>query len=68
MCHAILTGSLVGIQLQHLVGPRACNLSSATHDNHARVQQLVKGPQLRVDIGAVSLAIPVDVLPLTFTN
>jgi hypothetical protein len=68
MCHAILTGALVGVQLQHLVGPRACNLSSATHDNHARVQQQVKGPQLRVDIGTVSLAIPIGILPLTLTN
>jgi hypothetical protein len=33
-----------------------------------RVQQLAKGPQLRVDAGKVSLAVPVNVLPLTLTN
>jgi hypothetical protein len=44
MCHAILTGPLVGVWLQLQVGPRACKLLLATHDNHARVQQPAKGP------------------------
>jgi hypothetical protein len=33
-----------------------------------RVQQPIKGPQLCVDTHAVSLAIPVDVLPLPLAN
>jgi hypothetical protein len=68
MRHVILIGALVGIQLQRLVGPRACSLSSAAHGNHAEVQQPAKGPQLCVDAGAVSLAAPIDVFPLTLTN
>jgi hypothetical protein len=35
---------------------------------HAWVQQPAKGPQLRVGTTAVSLAIPVDVLPQMLTN
>jgi hypothetical protein len=50
------------------VGPRACNLSSTAHRNHVGVQQPAKGPQLHVGTGAVSLAIPIDVLPLTLAN
>jgi hypothetical protein len=64
MRHAILTGALVGVQLQCLVGPRACSLLYAAHGNHAVVQQSAKCPQLRVDTATVSLAILVDVLPL----
>jgi hypothetical protein len=48
MHHAVLTAALVGVRLQRPVGPRACSLSSVAHDNHARVQQPAKGPQLRV--------------------
>jgi hypothetical protein len=33
-----------------------------------RVQQLTKGPQVHVDTCAMSLAVPVDVLPLPLTN
>jgi hypothetical protein len=68
MCHPILIGALVGVQLQHPVGPRARSLLSTAHDNHARVHQLSKGPQLRVDTGAVSLAILADILPLPLAN
>jgi hypothetical protein len=68
MRHAILTGALVGIWLQRPVVPRACSLLSVAHSNHARVHQPVKGPQLRVDAGAVSLTIPVDILPLMLAN
>jgi hypothetical protein len=68
MCHAILTGALVDVWLQRPVGPRARSLSLVTHSNHAGVQQPAKGPQLRVDAGAVSLVVPADVLPLTLTN
>jgi hypothetical protein len=50
------------------VGPRAHNFSSVAHGNHAGVQQLTNGPQLRVDTTAVSLAVPVDVLQLPLTN
>jgi hypothetical protein len=63
-----MTGALVGVLLECPVGPRAHSLSSATHGNHARVQQPTKGPQLCVDIGVVSLAIPVDILPLMLAN
>jgi hypothetical protein len=55
-------------QLKGPVGPQACSMSLATHSNHAEVQQLAKGPQLHVDAGAVSLAITVDILPLTLAN
>jgi hypothetical protein len=68
MHHTILIGALVGIRLQRPVGPRAHNLSSAAHGNHAEVQQPAICPQLRVDTVAVSLIVPVDVLPLTLTN
>jgi hypothetical protein len=68
MRHAILIGALVDIRLQCPVVPRVCSLSSAAHGKHAGVQQLAKGPQLRVDAGAASLTIPVDILPLTLTN
>jgi hypothetical protein len=68
MRHTILTGALVGVRLQCPVVPRACSLLSAAHGNHAGLQQLAKGPQLRVDAGAVSLTVPVDVLPLMLTN
>jgi hypothetical protein len=68
MRHAILTGALVGVRLQWPLGPQARNLSSTAHGNHARVQQLAKGPQLCVDTIAVSLAILVDALPLSLTN
>jgi hypothetical protein len=44
MHHAILTGALVGVQLQRLVEPQAHSLSSAAHGNHAGVQQPAKGP------------------------
>jgi hypothetical protein len=64
MCHAILIGALVRVRLQCPVGPQACSLSLAVHGNHARVQQPEIGPQLCVDAGVVSLAVPVDVLPL----
>jgi hypothetical protein len=67
MCHAILTGALVGVWLQCPVRPRARRLSSVAHGNHAGVQQPAKGPQLRVDASTVPLAILVDVLPLTLT-
>jgi hypothetical protein len=59
MHHTILTGALVGVWLQRPVGPRACSLSLAAHGNHVGVQQLAKGPQLRVDAGTVSLVIPI---------
>jgi hypothetical protein len=68
MRHTILTGSLVGIWLQRLVGPRARSLSSVAHGNHSRVQQPAKIPQLRVDTAAVSLTVLVDVLPLMLSN
>jgi hypothetical protein len=68
MRDAILTGALVGVWLQCPVGPRACSLSSTMHGNHAGVHQLAIGPQLHVDIATVSLAIPVDILPLMLTN
>jgi hypothetical protein len=68
MCHTILIGALVGIWLQRPVGPRVRNLSSATHGNHTGVQQPTIGPQLRVDIAVVSLAGPVNVVPLMLTN
>jgi hypothetical protein len=68
MDHAILTGALVGIRLQPPVDSRACNLLSAAHSNHTRVQRPAKGPHLCVDAGAVFLTAPVDVLPLTLTN
>jgi hypothetical protein len=68
MCHAILTGALVDVWLQRPVGPRARNLSSAAHGNHAGVQQSTKSPQLHVDTVAVSLIISIDVLPLMLTN
>jgi hypothetical protein len=66
--HGILKGALVGILPECPVGPWACSFSSAAHLNHAGVQQLTKGPQLRVDTHAVPLAIPVDVLPPPLTN
>jgi hypothetical protein len=68
MRHTILIGALVGIRHQHLVGLGARNLLSTAHGNHATVQQLAKDLQLRGDAGAVSLIIPVDVLPLTLAN
>jgi hypothetical protein len=68
LCHGILKVALVNILPQCPVGPRACNLSLAAHGNHVGVQQLAKGPQLRVDTGVVSLVVPVDVLPLKLTN
>jgi hypothetical protein len=68
MHHAILIGALVDVWLQRPVGPRVRSLSSAAHGNHAGVQQPAKVPQLHVDTAAVSLTIPVDILPLTFTN
>jgi hypothetical protein len=68
MHHAILIGALVGIRLQRQVGPRARSLLSAAHGNHARVQQPAKSPQLCVDTAAVSLVVPIDVLPLTLVN
>jgi hypothetical protein len=68
MRHNILAGAQVSIRLQCLVVPRVCSLLSAAHGNHAGVQQPAKGPQLRVDVGAVSLTILVDVVPLTLTN
>jgi hypothetical protein len=68
MRHAILIGALVGVWLQRPVGPRAHNLLSATHGNLAGVQQLAKGPQLCVDTTMVSLAVPVEVLPLMLAN
>jgi hypothetical protein len=68
MHHAILTGALIGIRLQRLVVPCACSLLSAAHGNHVGIEQLAKGSQLRVDTGAVSLAVPVDILPLMLTN
>jgi hypothetical protein len=68
MRHTILTGALVGIRLQCPVGPLARSMLSAAHGNHAGVQQLTIGPQLCVDTTMVSLAIPVDVLPLTLAN
>jgi hypothetical protein len=68
MRHTILTGALVSVRLQRLVGRRACSLSSIAQSNHVGVQQSAKGPQLHVDTGAVSLTAPVDVLPLMLTN
>jgi hypothetical protein len=68
MRHAILTGVLVGIRLQCPVGPRARSLSLTAQVNHVGVQQPIIAPQLRVDAAAVSLIVPVDVLPLTLTN
>jgi hypothetical protein len=68
MCHAILTHALVVVRLQCPVVPRACSLSSAAHGNHAEVKQSAKGPQLYVDVGAVSLAVLVDILPPTLAN
>jgi hypothetical protein len=68
MCHAIMTGALVGVLLQCPTVPQVCSLSSASHGNHARIQQSTIGPQLRIDAGTLSLAIPIDVLPLTLTN
>jgi hypothetical protein len=68
MWHTILTGALVDIRLPCPVVPQACSLSSATHGNHARIQQSAEGPQLRVDEAVVSLTIPVDALPLTLAN
>jgi hypothetical protein len=50
------------------MGPLVCSFSSAAHRNYGGVQQPTKGPQLRVDTTAVSLAIPVDVLPLPLAN
>jgi hypothetical protein len=50
------------------VGPQARSFSSTAHENYFGVQQPTKGLQLHVDITAVSLAIPVDVLPLPLTN
>jgi hypothetical protein len=68
MRHTILTGALVGVWLQHQVGPRTRSLSSATHGNHVGVKQPILGPQLRVDITVVSLIVPIDILPLMLTN
>jgi hypothetical protein len=68
MHHTILTGALVGVRLQRPVDPRACSLLSAAHGNHAGVQQPAVGPQLYVDTSAVSLVVPIDVLPLMLTN
>jgi hypothetical protein len=68
MHHAILIGALVSVRLQRPLGARVRSLSSAVQGNHAGVQQLAIGPQLRVDTAAMSLAIPVDVLPLTLAN
>jgi hypothetical protein len=68
MCHTILTGALVGVWLQRPVGPRACSLLSAAHGNHVGVQQPSIGPQLCVDTAAVSLTVPIDILPLMLTN
>jgi hypothetical protein len=68
MRHTILIGALVSVRLQRPVGLQARSLSSAAHDNHAGVQQPAKGPQLCVDAGVVSLAVPVDVLPLILAN
>jgi hypothetical protein len=45
-----------------------CILLLVTKGNHAGVQQLAKGPQLHVDTGAMSLDVPVDILPLMLTN
>jgi hypothetical protein len=44
MCHAILTGALVGIRLQRPVGPQARNLSSAAHGNHVEYNNRQKIP------------------------
>jgi hypothetical protein len=63
MHHSILTGALVDVQLQRSVGLRARNLLLAAHGNHAGVQQLAIGLQLRVDTAVVSLVVLVDVLP-----
>jgi hypothetical protein len=68
MRHVVLIGALVGVRLQRPVVARACSMLSAAHGNYVGVQQLEKGPQLHVDAGAVSLTIPVDVLPLTLLN
>jgi hypothetical protein len=68
MRHTILIGALIGVWHQHPVGLGVRNLLSTTHGNHAAVQQLAKDLQLRGDAGAVSLIIPVDVLPLTLAN
>jgi hypothetical protein len=68
MRHAFLTGALANVLLQSPVVPRMCILSSASHDNHGGIQQLTIGPQLHVDAGAVSLTVPVNVLPLMLTN
>jgi hypothetical protein len=68
MHHAIMIGALVDVRLQRLVGPRVRSLSSATHSNHDRVEQPVKGPQLYVDTAVVPLVVPVDILPLTLAN
>jgi hypothetical protein len=68
MCHTILTGALVGVRLQRLVGPRARNQSSTGHGNHAGVQQPAIDPQPCVDAAVVSLIVPVDILPLMLTN
>jgi hypothetical protein len=68
MCHTFLTGALVGVLLQRPVVPRACSLSSASHGNHAGIQQSAIDPQLRVDAGVVPFTIPIDGFPLTLTN
>jgi hypothetical protein len=68
MHHAILTGALVDVRLLRPVGPRACSLWSATHGNHAAVQQSDIGPQLCIDKDAVVLAVPVNIIPLTLAN
>jgi hypothetical protein len=68
MRHTILTRAQVGVRLQCPVVPRACSLLSGAHGNHVRVQQQPKGPQLRVDAGAVSLTVPVDILPLMLAS
>jgi hypothetical protein len=44
MCHAILTGALVGIRLQCPVGPQAHSLSSAAHGNHVGYNNRQKIP------------------------
>jgi hypothetical protein len=50
------------------MGPQAHNFLSVTHVKHAGVQQLTKGPQLHVDTTAMSMTVPVDILPLPLTN
>jgi hypothetical protein len=63
-----MKGSAIGVLPERPVGPQACTLLSVARWNHAAAQQSTKGPQLRVDTTTVSLAIPVDVLPLSITK